>query len=992
MRKVTWAALVLLAASLARPVHAEPEAEWQALDLDLHYRTRVHRTLGFVRGIAQTPDGYLWFATSFGLARYDGVRFDFFDSSNTPAIKDDHLMGLVAARQGGLWLATRRGGLVRYQDGSFTHVPIGGLAEDTDLCCLAEDDQGALWVGTNIKGLHRYKDGLWERFKEAGSAVFGIWPAEDHALLFQIGRHWVRVRGGALERVPADEYGDNAWPMVLRHVLPAKAPPLDAAIFDDVRGKPLQASHVTRDGTVWLGLSGLTRIDERGRRTFRVSDGVASENILTIFEDREGNVWAGHYGTGVTQLTRVPFFSFSGREGFGGGAAFSLAEAKNGTVWISQSNGLTEVRAGRYRNWWPSPSQPLWGLRSLAIDSKDRLWMVLIDRGLGRLDGEQLTTIALPQGQGSRFATALHIGADDAVWVALGAGGLVRWSDERFEPFPLPELGPHGCEGVINVEYPCPQAVNVIHPRQSGGFWLGTTQKGLWQWAPGSAANQVPGKTLSQATVFALVEETEGKLWVGTDRGLFVIAEGQTRHLTRRDGLASEGVFSLLDDGQGRLWMGSERGVYNVTKAQLNAVLKGSQMAVDAVSYRALDGLPSDEFIRRFEPTAIKTRDGRLWWSAVAGVAIFLPPDQIRQLPPPKALLERTVLKHRVFTPPWPQAPVQIPPGTGDLEFHYTAPAFAAPHHLRFQYKLEGFDKEWVRAGTRRAAYYTNIPPGPYKFRVKADTALSGASDQEASFALVLRPRFTETIWFYLALAAMVVLAAVTVQRMRIRSVKAKFAAVLDERNRIARDLHDTLAQVFSAIGFQIDAAAGLAGQDAPVLKERLKRVRQMVAHARLAARNVIWNLRQADGEPSSIPSLVSKLEAIPPLYDKARIVVNVAGPPCPLPASVENELFHIAQEAVSNAVEHGKAELISIELEVGDGRLEMLIHDDGVGFKPPANAPEGPRFGLRGMRERAVRIGADLTMHAEPDVGTEISVSVPLARAVPKANESDPA
>lgn len=984
MRLFRRLVFVCALASTTSLAQAGPQ-EWHTLDLDLQYRINVHRTLGFVRGIAQTPDGYLWFGTSFGVARYDGVRFAFFESANTPEIKDDHVQSLISDGQGGLWIGTQTGGIVQFKDGRFHTVPIDGIPNDADLNSVDLDDQGTLWVGTRRFGLLKYRDGTWGRVPELGIAVNRSVRGYGNALLFAIDDHWWRVKDGQITKVqdvrPTGSAYENT-PFLLREVLPPSTA-WDSPLFDPIRDAHLQASSVADDGTVWLGVGGLTRIANGTRRTFRVSDGVASENVLTIYQDSESNVWAGHYGTGLTQMTRVPFFNFSMREGFGGGAAFSLAQTRAGTIWISQSSGLTEVQGQKFRNWSTDDQFPAWAVRTLVVAPDDSLWMLMLDQGIGHFVDGKITTYALPQTPKTNAITALTVTRANEVWGAMGRGGLVKLVDDKLIEVAVPELGTPGCNGPSSVEFPCEQSVNSLVEANDGGFWMGTTGRGLWKRDKQGRSVAVQPEQVGNALVYDVLEEGNGALWVGTDRGLFLIRDGRATAFTRKEGLASDGTFSILDDAHGRLWLCSERGVASVRREEFEAVVAGQAQRVDPVIFRALDGLPSDEMIRRFERSALRAQDGRLWFAAVAGVAVFQPPEKVSVPPPPVARIERVVLKRKQFTPPFPEAEVEVAPGQGDLEFQYTAPAFGAPHRLRFRYKLEGFDRDWVRAAERRSAFYTNIPPGRYTFKVVAERPESGASPVTASFGFTLRPTFFETFWFYLALGGALLLLAVLVQRLRIRAVQAKFQAVLDERNRIARDLHDTLAQVFSAIGFQIDSVIGLVAQGQALPKDRLKRVRQMVAHARLAARNVVWNLRQSEGDESSIRSLISKLEAIPPLYDSVRIVVSSPDTQRFLPAAVENELFHIAQEAVSNAVEHGKAGLISIELEIASDELELLVHDNGVGFEPrPPEQADEPRFGLRGMRERASRIGAQMTMHTEPDVGTEVSVKVKLGQS----------
>ena len=985
-RAISYVAALLIAgciATTAGPANAAPE-EWRTFDLDLEYRVSVHRTLGFVSGIAQTPDGYLWFATSFGLARYDGVRFAFFDSSNTPEIKDDHIQHLISDGSDGLWIATLRGGLLHFLDGKFENTDVPGVPADAQLCCVGRDSKGGLWLGTARHGLHHFSNGSWSRATEVGENIDRLVVGYKNVLLFSASNNWWVVKDGILSLADDVHRGKSAGentPFLLSQVLPPESPPIDSPIFDGIRDRFLQASSVTEDGALWLGSSGLTLINGGNIRKFRPINGVASENVLSIFQDRERNVWAGHYGTGLTQMTRVPFFNFSMRQGFGGGTAFSLAEASDGTIWIGHSNGLTEVRGNKFRNWLVTDTFPGWSVRSIALGQNDSLWMTMMDRGIGHFDNGQLKTYKSPRFMENPELSALMFTKNHQLWSASVLGGLVTLNDDKLEEVAVPELGPIGCAGPSTSETPCPQSINVLVQAKNGAMWMGTSGRGLWLRSAGGSSQQIPNDKLNNSFVFDILEENESTIWVGTDHGLFLLRNGVAHNFTRAQGLISDGVFCVVDDQNGSMWLCSERGVAKIKKSEFEALIRGDLQRVDPVNYRAQDGLPSDEFIRRFEKSGMRAKDGRLWFAAVAGVAIFAPPERIPVPPPPAARLERVVLKRKEFTPPWSSEPVIVAPGQGDLEFHYTAPAFTAPHRLRFRYRLKGFDADWVRAADRRAAYYTNIPPGNYVFEVVAESPGTMPSQVVGSFSFELRPEFYQTIWFYFALVLLALLAAVAVQRLRIRAVRAKFQAVLEERNRIARDLHDTLAQVFSAIGFQIDSVIGLVSHGQALPKDRLKRVRQMVGHARLAARNVIWNLRQSEGEDSSVASLVSKLEAIPPLYDSAQIAVTATTTVRALPANIENELFHIAQEAVSNAVEHGKAGLISIELELNEDQIELLIHDNGVGFEPrtPEQADE-PRFGLRGMRERATRIAAEMLIHTEPDVGTEVSVKVKLA------------
>jgi signal transduction histidine kinase/ligand-binding sensor domain-containing protein len=966
------------------PGHSQrAENEFIPMGDGLHYRLSIHRTLGFVRGITQTNDGYLWFATSAGLARYDGLTFTFFDSSNTPALREDTIFGLVRKRNDALWFVGEKGSLMeRSPQGRFTHhaIPKGRI---TGLvCCLAIDSQENLWLGTVNDGVLRFANGKWD--DAPAIAPNDIGPIDNiitnprGQLLIRGGKAWWRIDNGVAQRL-SDAESRNTRTLLSFIVPPGSAGP-EAPMFDAIRDRQFSSIWIARDGAIWFAGSGLYRVTNTQTTEFGFDKGIASLNIQSLFEDRDGNQWVGHFGTGLTQMTRVPFQPLkTGPTGLAGGAAFSLAELDNGTVWLNGSGFLTVFRDGRLRNLIPSAQWPAWSIRSLAAGRGDWVWGNTTTSKIMRFNEEQVIELSIPDPLPDEFSTAIHVDSDDHLWAASSHGGLVVFENNVGRRLPLPELGPVGCPGPVSLDFPCPQAVNILVPRRGGGFWMGTHGKGMWFRAKDGSVTRMQGPQLENATIFALHED-EASLWAGSDRGLYrwptQTPSPVALRLTRQDGLVSDGIFQILEDGIAQLWFGSDRGIFHLEKSALLLRMSGGIEKLDPVGYRAGDGVPSDEVIRRFEPHGLRSRDGRLWFALIGGLAIFNPPEKEPRPNPPGALLERIVLKNLRLTAPFPADSVSVPPGPGDLEFHYTAPVFSGAHRARFRYQLVGFDPMPVEAGTRRDAYYTNLPPGDYVFRVWGHSAEGGVSKIVASMAFTLQPQLHQTWQFYAGLAVLLIVLALGIQRYRIRQVKTRYAAVETERHRIARDLHDTLAQVFSAMGFQLDSVVGVASDE--TVKSRIKRVRQMVGHGRLAARNVILNLRseQATSPPGRV--LQTLLEAIPAVYDSTQIAVTVTGEPRVLPPGVENELFHIAQEAVSNAIEHGQANLVSIELEYASDKVELMVHDDGVGF---ANAPtgEGLGFGLKGMQERAQRAGGTITVHTEPGVGTEVDVVVTL-------------
>jgi signal transduction histidine kinase len=317
-----------------------------------------------------------------------------------------------------------------------------------------------------------------------------------------------------------------------------------------------------------------------------------------------------------------------------------------------------------------------------------------------------------------------------------------------------------------------------------------------------------------------------------------------------------------------------------------------------------------------------------------------------------------------------------VPPGYSRISFDYTGLSFAAPQKIRFQYNLEGFDHNWVDAGVRRTAYYTNLPPGKYRFRVRARNNDGFWSENDADVALRLEPHFYQTYWFGGLLFVCAALLAWFVYHWRVREVEARFGAVLQERNRIAREIHDTLAQGFAGVSVQLEIVSRLMSTSTETAREHLDQARALVRKSLADARSSIWELRSQSNESEDLAARFSKMASQVAGSGPPKLELQVRGTYRPLKPKMEHELLKIAQEAVTNAVRHANAERIQVELAFDGGKLRMTIADDGRGFTGEANSsgPDG-HFGLRGMRERAEQIDADLKVESAAGKGTIVSV-----------------
>jgi signal transduction histidine kinase len=324
---------------------------------------------------------------------------------------------------------------------------------------------------------------------------------------------------------------------------------------------------------------------------------------------------------------------------------------------------------------------------------------------------------------------------------------------------------------------------------------------------------------------------------------------------------------------------------------------------------------------------------------------------------------------------------MKVAAGSTRFDFYYTAPSFIAPENVRFKYRLEGFDRDWIDGGNRRVAYYTNLRPGNYKFRVMAANSDGVWNEQGAALDFYLEPRFYQTYWFYALVLLLLGVIGWQLYRLRVRRISSQFGAVLAERNRIAREIHDNLAQDILGISVQLELVARLLPAAAEVAKPHLDRARILVRNSMAEARRYVWDLRSQDLEQKDLPTALNDTARRLTRDSEVQVQVQVTGTFRSVPASIENNLLRIAQEAINNSVKHAGAERIMIDLHFETDALQLRVQDDGRGFDTASENRDG-HFGLVGMRERAREIKADLRIQSEPGSGTQVIVNVPLRHA----------
>ena len=939
-----------------------------------------------VQAIVQTRDGYLWLGTPVGLARFDGVRFALF---NQGELAHNNVHALLEDEDGSLWIGTYGGGLYRYRGEKFEPFGradgLGSLLVRT----LYRDRQDRLWVGTQDGGVRLGERGRFRAIRAADGL-----SNDTVRVVYQDGggRIWIGTNAAGL----------NLWMDGRLTSYAVKRGPLtpysraDALSNDNVLTLSEDAS-----GTLWIGTDGggLWRM-----RNGRI-DAVATRDILGIdgvrrlLQDTAGQLWIGTDGGGLALMRDGRFEKITSRQGLPSDIVLSLLEDREHDLWVGTRDGLLRLKRRRFRVYgvhdvlandfvtavFGSADGRLWvGSRAgldrfdpararampLARAATDMVLAILEDRagalwlgtrrGLLRLHRDRVRVYRADDGLPSNYVTALAQGRGNAVWVATH-GGLVRIRDGRVSS------APGGAEA--------PRDPTAVHESADGTLWVGTEGHGLARLREGSWRWWGTGDGLPHPTVTSLTEDG-GDLWIATPAGLGRWRSGALRHYTSASGLPSNQVVAVLDDGRGYLWLASVRGVARVEKRSFDEFDGKRAARVKATAYGKADGLNSGECNSVGQPAAWRTSDGRLWFATVKGLAVIDPARIPSDPEPPPVLIEDVRLEDerlpRLLSRP-------LPPNGKRLEFNYTGLSFFSPEKVRFRYKLEGFDRDWIDAGARRVAYYTNIPSGTYRFRVTASNEEGLWNTEGATYEFAVAAHFYRTPAFWAACLAAVAALALAAHRIHVRQVTARFAAVLAERNRIARDIHDTLAQSLVGIGVQLETVAKMQAVSLESARQHLDRARILVRSSLAEARRSVWALRSQALEGEDLGGALS--DVAQQLSGDTQVAVEVCGRRRRLPVEIENNLLRIGQEALANAVRHAHARQVRVELRFGEGRVRLSVSDDGRGFDVErAGTGHAGHFGLAGIRERVHILGGELSLLSQAGQGAEVVVEVPVA------------
>ncbi|MGC4048564.1 MAG: histidine kinase [Paludibaculum sp.] len=484
---------------------------------------------------------------------------------------------------------------------------------------------------------------------------------------------------------------------------------------------------------------------------------------------------------------------------------------------------------------------------------------------------------------------------------------------------------------------------------------------------------------LADEYVTSLTEDAQGRIWASTRGGfLALLHQGRATSLGPRQGLPGHSLFKLLDDQAGSHWISSSRGIIRIPSAQLDEVLAGRRQSFDAALYEQEDGLRTIECHGISQPSGWRDREGSLWFPTAKGF-VRIRPGKVAHPPAPPVRIEEILAGAQPLA-----EPVELQPGTRDLEVRFTALRFSSPAHLRFRYRLEGNDPDWIQREGERSARYSTVPLGLHRLLVEAREP-GGPWSEPVSINIRQLPRFYQTAWFFTAVLLALAALGYAFYRWRMFVLRGRYKAVLAERNRIAREWHDTLLAGFSAISWQLDATLTRLKEQPARAAEAVDVARQMVHHYRAEARRVIWDLRENEPVPESLQDAVARTMEQITAGTGVTTRLEVSGSPGDMSSDLRQNALRICQEATANAVRHGKAANVLVGIQYTPEAVKLRIRDDGAGFEPKRalSTPTG-HFGLIVMQERARRFGGALHIESAPGSGTIVEADLPLQASKP--------
>ena len=953
--------------------------------------------------LEQTRDGYMWLASADGLMRFDGVRFSPWQPKHGQQLPSDYIHSLLADRDGSLWIGTGIG-IAHLSSGDITTYPqVDGVVEtiiqDHDgniwftraqfkpgttpwpLCevqakslrcfgvkeglplpyadALAEDSQGFLLVGSDTT-LMRWKAGTSQRVAPAGLAGTTGQYGLSSVLVDSDGSTWVGMyRAG------------NG--LGLQHVVGGKWTPIKLPEFDSST-IAVTSLFKDREGSLWIGTlnKGIIRIYGNHVDHYSSSDGLSADYVSQLGEDKEGDVWV-LTEAGMDRFHALPVTSYTEREGMLAPVAASVFASNDGAIWMGNSSGIDILKNGNVTHLTTRDGLPGKIVASVFQDHGGAFWLSVDDQ-LVLYDGKR-KFITLKKADGQPVGSYGSITEDVAgtVWLCTSGSAtshLFRVRDYQVQEVMLPQTNSPVYSVGFNAE---------------GGVWLGLENGDLASYKDGRLTRYPLSTSVPRASnggispARNIVTEPDGTVLVAETAGLMVKRGPVTQYLLEENGLPCDGfVTTFQEDLRGTLYLYMNCAVVSMTASEMDRWWHNPTSKVAFKFYDRSDGARAGRTYN--SPSAARTPDGRLWFATSESVLQMIDPEHLafNTIKPP-VVIESLVDDGRAVPI---RDSLRLNPHLGSLRLDYTALSYAAPQKMNFRYRLEGHDADWQDAGTRRQAFYNDLPPGPYRFHVIASNNDGVWNEDGAYLSFYVNPTFYQRIWFKLLLGVSLLGALWLLYRYRVykatEGVRIRLMERLTERERIARDLHDTFFQGIQGLLLRFNTGTNQLEPDAPARPIFIAALEQS-DQVMLEGRKLVLDLRETNEFAALEDSLAQVGDELRTQYPVS-FNLTVLGTRRDLQPGAARELYSLGREALYNAFRHSHADLIELELDYSVKHLVLKVRDDGDGMSEDVlrDKKRAGHWGLPGMYERADKLGGTLILWSRAGNGTEIEVSVP--------------
>ncbi len=947
-----------------------------------------------VRGIAQTPDGYLWFTTFDGLVRFDGVKFTVFDKNNSKGITSNRFSLLAGERDGTLIAATEDAGLSIYRDGVFqSFTTADGLPANT-IQEFSKNKFGESYIATTAGNFYLRNDKFIPVPETENPNNGRLYPAPS-------GNLWTYDESGLRQTAPDgretfyplktvfyndyfsglklfEDNGGNLWfgdltgvyslkdGIIKKYTTADGVPPRMALrpYLEDADGGIWFAS-----GLPWVEGAGIVRFKDGKFTTFGKQNGLSSNYVANLFKDREGTIWITT-DKGLNRLQKQFVKTYSTADGLLYNEVYPLLQTRNGDIYIGTTQGLSRYANGKFEN------LPLKNGRgdkisvtALYEDVRGRLWIGAVG-DLHVLENGKLKTV---DGFFKNDVWAIKNDRAGNIWIASGNGLFKMRDDQIIAKYTT-------ADGLPSND------VKVIHEDKSGALWFGT-YGGLVKLEQEKFTSFTVENGLASNRVRSIYEDADETLWIGTyDGGLSRFRDGKFFNYTMESGLFANGVFQILEDDNGNFWISCNKGIYRVNKKELEDYAAGKISKINSVAYGKQDGMLNAECNGGRQPAGIKTADGNFWFPTQDGAAVFNPNNVSFNPNAPPVQIETVLIEQKAVDL---KDGINLRANEDNLEIRYTGISFIKPEQVKFRYRIESLDEDWTDADTRRTVYFPFLPAGEYTFQVIAANSDGVWNTEGARLKIRVNAPFWRKTWFIALVSLAAVLIMLTLFRLRERELERRqlvqqefsrrlIASQESERKRIASEMHDSLGQYLLAIKNWALFGLNSTKPENPA-REFLTEVSETSTLAIEEVREIAHNLRPYQLERLGLTNTLEYMLKNVKNSSAIRFVYEVENIDGALSKDDEIVFYRVVQECVTNVIKHSRAANAEISVKLKDHLIKFICRDDGTGFDftTAKNSPESG-LGLNGIAERVKILQGDFRVESENGKGATLIVKIP--------------